>query len=532
MTRLRVLLGGLIFLTTAAAAEPAASRTDLADRLLDRITAGEQDFLLRMQAFQPFMEIYLQSVDDGSAGYPGDQYAMGRVGLDSNGVGWTPFAESDGFVSKGKKSMMTRLLGGKGLVARGFAQMIVPDAFEFDRATYDFAFQRREFLGSVRTLVFEVQPKSSRPGKFVGRIWVEEEGARIVRFNGTYTGSNKKDIFFHFDSWRVNTAGDFWAPAFVYVQDEDDTGALGARFAAQARLWNYSPARSDETDSLTAILVEQAETDRQAGAEELTPLEAERKWQEESQRNVLRRLEQAGLLAPRGPVDEVAETVVRNLMAANGIALDIECRVLLTTPLETFSIGQAIVISRGLIDVLPDEASLAMALSPELAHAVLGRRMDTMYAFGDLTMFEDAEILDRLRLGRPAEEVSAAGAKAVELLEKSAYADKLSSAGLFLKALESHAPRLPQLIRSNFGNAAASEERMAQFETLAGAAPELDEESLEQIAALPLGSRVRLDPWTNQVTLRTVKPTEIRTADDKLPFQVTPFLINLQRAGE
>ena len=500
------------------------------ERLLDRIVAGEQDFLLRMQAYQPFMEVYLQSADEVLAGYPGDQYAMGRVRLDGDGVGWTPFAESEGFVGKSKKSMVGRLLGGKGLLARGFAQMIVPDAFDFNRATYTFSFQRREFLGSVRTLVFEVQPRTPRPGKFVGRIWVEEEDARIVRFNGTYTGGTAKDMFFHFDSWRVNAAGDFWAPAFVYIQDEDETGALGARFAAQARLWNYSPARSDEVDALTAILVDQAESGSQDGPAELTPLEAERKWQEESQKNVLRRLEQAGLLAPRGPVDEVAETVVRNLMAANGIGLDIECRVLLTTPLETFSIGQAIVISRGLIDVLPDEASLAMALSPELAHAVLGHRMDTMYAFGDLTMFEDREILDRLRLGRPAAEVSAATAKAVELLERSSYADKLANAGLFLKALESQAPRLPQLIRSNFGNAAASEERMARLAVLAGAAPELDEASLEQIAALPLGSRVRLDPWTNEVGLRPVKPAEIRTAADKLPFKVTPFVINLQRA--
>src|SRR5690606_19439976 len=115
----------------------------------------------------------------------------------------------------------------------------------------------------------------------------------------------------------------------------------------------------------------------------------------------------------------------QNLLAANGLNLDIECRVLLTTPLETFSIGDAIVISRGLIDVLPDEASLAMALSTELAHVVLGHRMDTMYGFGDLTIFEDAEILDRLRLRRPVEEVDLAEAKAVELLKKSSYADKL-----------------------------------------------------------------------------------------------------------
>src|SRR5690606_18388602 len=126
---------------------------------------GEQDFLQRMQAYQPFMEIYLQSAGDGSDGYPGDQYAMGRVWLDNDGVGWMPLAESEGFVGRNKKSMLARMLGGRGLLARGFAQMIVPDAFEFNRTTYEFTFQRREFLGSVRTLVFEVQPTSSRPGK-------------------------------------------------------------------------------------------------------------------------------------------------------------------------------------------------------------------------------------------------------------------------------------------------------------------------------------------------------------------------------
>ena len=78
MTRYRAFLCGFILLTAAAdAAEPVDSPTDLAERLLDQIVAGEQDFLLRMQAYQPFMDIYLQSADDGSAGYPGDQYAMG-----------------------------------------------------------------------------------------------------------------------------------------------------------------------------------------------------------------------------------------------------------------------------------------------------------------------------------------------------------------------------------------------------------------------------------------------------------------------
>lgn len=530
MFRLNLLLASCIILAPwqLAGAEPPTPRADLVEQLLDQIVAGEQDFLSRMREYQPFMEIYAQS---GGADN-GDQYAMGRAALGDHGVEWTSFSESEGFVGSGKRSMRNWLGGSSGLLARGFAQMIVPDAFEFDRETYAFTFQRREFLGSVRTLVFEVQPRTTRPGKFVGRIWVEEEASRIVRFNGTYTGSGKKGIFFHFDTWRVNTAKDFWAPAYIYIQDQDETGTLGARFEAQARLWNYSPARSNEVDELTAILIEQEAIEDREANEEFTPLEAERRWHREAQQNVLRRLESAGLLAPRGPVDDIAETVVNNLLAANGLSLNIECRVLLTTPLETFSIGEAIVISRGLIDVLPDEGSLAMALATEAAHIALGHRMDTMYGFGDLTIFDDVEILQRLRLQRSPEEVDEASVKAVELLEKSSYADQLSNAGLFLKSLESRAPSLPQLIVSNFGNALASDVKMARLERLIGAAPALDEASLDQIAALPLGSRIQLDPWTNQITLRTVKPVEIRTASDKLPFKVTPFLINLRRLEE
>jgi predicted Zn-dependent protease len=150
------------------------------------------------------------------------------------------------------------------------------------------------------------------------------------------------------------------------------------------------------------------------------------------------------LLAPAGEVDKVLDTVVQNLIVTNGIQLDIRCRVLLTTPLETFSIGQAIVISRGLLDVLPDEASLAMVLSAELAHIVLGHRTETMYAFSDQTMFADEEILERLRLSRTPEEMAAASRQAVEILARSPYREKLSNAGLFLKALAGRAPVLSE----------------------------------------------------------------------------------------
>ena len=70
---------------------------------------------------------------------------------------------------------------------RGFAQMAFPDLHDFNRQTYSFEFVRREFLGEVRCLVFDVAPlRRKDAGRFLGRIWVEDAGNSIVRSNGTY----------------------------------------------------------------------------------------------------------------------------------------------------------------------------------------------------------------------------------------------------------------------------------------------------------------------------------------------------------
>ncbi len=103
----------------------------------------------------------------------------------------------------------------------------------------------------------------------------------------------------------------------------------------------------------------------------------QREWQQQAEDNVIERLQNAGLLAPQGEVDKILMTVVNNLEVTNNIDLPrpVRTRVMLTSPLETFSVGNTIIVSRGLIDVLPDEASLAMVLSHELAHIVLGHNL-------------------------------------------------------------------------------------------------------------------------------------------------------------
>lgn len=519
----------LLFAGPAGAAE--ARGAELVDRLLDKIVAGERHFVERMRSYQPFMETYIQAANEDQGAPPGavrDHYLMGKVSIAEEGVEWDSFAESEGF--RAREKFLFVKLPRKQFLARGFAQMIAPDVFDFDRDTYELEYLRREFLGEVRALVFNVRPKQSDGGRFVGRIWVEDRDFRIVRFNGAYTQRAKGELFFHFDSWRTQVEPDFWAPSYIYIQDEDRAEQVGARFRAQSRLWNYNPVQNGRLEELTAILIGGDDAAKDAsGAEDVTPLESRREWVRQAEDNVLQRLERTGLLAPRGPIDEVLETVANNLIATNGLGFEVRCRVLLTTPLETFSVGQSIVVSRGLIDVLPDEASLAMAISDELAHIALGHRTETMFAFSDFTIFEDSEILNRIRLNRSPEEIEEAGAKAFELLERSPYGGKLGQAGLFLKALERRAPALPNLIQSNFGSSLASPQRLLRLEELAEQGPELDEERLEQIAALPLGSRVRLAPWTNEISLKDAKPVELRTAKDKMPFEVTPFMPYLTR---
>jgi hypothetical protein len=60
-------------------------------------------------------------------------------------------------------------------------------------------------------------------------------------------------------------------------------------------------------------------------------------------------------------------------------------------------------------------------------------------------------------------------------------------------------------------------------------APELKVRDTNQIAALPLGSRVRIDPWSNQLHLLKTSAMVPLSAKEKLSFQITPFMLHLTR---
>src|SRR5580704_7613821 len=465
----------------AAPAQSASSLPPTFNDILDRVVQREHLFMAQMRHMHPMVETYLQNLkndkSDESNPIPvGDQYYLGRLDM-SDGPEDVSFVGQPGFGHR----LLNKLTGVYSLhfLPMGFAQMVILDT-DFQKKYYNFTFVRREFLGEVRCLVIDVQPKEGeRTARFMGRIWVEDQDYNIVRFNGTYAPQPKMNFFFHFDSWRLNMRPGTWLPAYIYSEESNlKTGLTKTlHFKAQTRLWGYDLKGLGKSDEFTQILVDspQSISDQSAAAADATPVVAERMWERQAEDNVVERLQRIGLLAAPGDVDKLLCTVVNNLLITNNIDLqgDFRCRVLLTSPLESFTIGHTIVVSRGLLDVLPDEASLAMVLSHELAHIVLGHRLDTKLAFNDKMFFPDEDTFERLDFARNSADEDAADKKAVELLANSPYKDKLATAGLFLKALQQHAPELKSLIRPHMGNGLASGNSL-RMSALLSSAPSVD----------------------------------------------------------
>src|SRR5579864_2186994 len=500
-----------------------------------RIFYREAKFVQDLESYTPMAETYIQEFnrDEELGQVPSsDKYFIGRL-LMKNGI------ENLSFQNQPKSSphfILEKLNSfyKMNYVALGFMEMVyIPG---FDQQNYDLKLIHQEFLGEIRTLVFDVTPKPNVKGPhFLGRIWVEDQDYTIVRFNGTYLPQRRLNFYFHFDAWRTNLRPGIWLPAFIYTEESDAKYALFRKLSmrGQTRLWGYNLKLSADNDEFTAVQVDAASNvaDQTEIANEVNPVESEHRWEREAEDDVLDRLQRAGVLAPDGEVSKVLQTVLNNLEVTNNLDIqpEVRARVLLTTPLESFTVGHTVVISRGLLDVLPDEASLAMVLAHELGHIALGHRLDTKYAFGDRMVFPDEETFSRIQLAHDPHEEEAADKKALEFLQNSPYKDKLGTAGLFLRILEAHSKELPALITPQFGARMAKRDSVLRMSALLQSAPALEIANMNQIAALPLGSRIKLDPWDDSVELMKTKPVPLQSVRDKMAFQVTPMIPHLAR---
>src|ERR1051326_7347589 len=279
----------------APAAQTAQAAPTTLDQVVDRAIEREQNLIKLLSERTPLIETYLQNLQNDPAAGPvpvADHDFLGRLDLQGDkGPSRRDYLDLD-------KSLESKLLGGvKSSVNKlykfeynpmGFSWMVLADRDAFDKEHYEFHYARREFLGDVRTIVFDVTPKKGAgKGRFQGRIWVEDQDYNIVRLNGTYVPRPRNAQFFHMDSWRLNLVPGYGVPADIYSEEGDFSYGSKDKlaFKAQSRIWGYDLKNNDKTDELTQVLVDSTVKDESAAAGDASPLQAQREWQQQAEDN-------------------------------------------------------------------------------------------------------------------------------------------------------------------------------------------------------------------------------------------------------
>ena len=505
---------------------------------IDRIIAREQREVEVINSYHPIVESYVQVFNPKKTEIPilkEDYYYLGQADL-SGGKPMSyhsMLSPSDQIPKKGFTEQNFRPLG--------FIRMAYIDRKGFDRQHYSFNYVGQEFLGEIRCVAFDVKPlPNSGNGRFFGRLWAEDKTYAVVRFNGIYLPVHEKAGWgSHFDSWRLNVQPDLWLPAYAFAEETDlkihkveikylnDNERL--RFKAQTRFWGYNLKEFGHQQVFSSLTVEgSAEIDdktAEALDHDQSPLGAQRQWQSQAENNVLTALERTGMLARVGEVDKTLDTVVNNLEVTNKLDIEppVHCRVLTTATFDIFVMGHVIVISRGLLDVLPDEATLATLLAQGLGEIMASLPSAERYAFYDIAQLPPLDALKRFSFKMDNRERQASSEKALAILQNSPYKDRLASAGLFLKQFEQDSRNLRALVSPHLGD------RVYVASQLTSAAPPLQPKNVNQIAALPLGTRIKLNPWTDAVELTRTTTSALVSAQEKMPFEVTPFAPYLVR---
>jgi hypothetical protein len=503
--------------------------------LIDSAIRQEHRLAVLMRNFKPIVETYIQQEkpdSDLGTAPKGDDYFLSRLDLNGDAPATLAFADPERWKTGWEKRL---LKNPQPFAAAGFAQALFPDLDHFDRQNYTFKFVRWEALGEVRCGLVDVKPRENSENRgFVGRIWVEDQNFNIVRFTGAYTSKRLARRAFHFDSWRLNTLGIMWMPAYIYTQEATSQNPANhdVWFKAQTRIWGYDLQHAGDHREFAKPLTDTpvwVDPKQHEASQDVSPANTLGTAAYTPEDNVVERLQVAGLMAPDGEVDRTLETVANNLLITNDLDIaGIRCRVLLTTPLESFVVGRTIVLSRGLLDVLPDEATLAAVLAHELAHIVLHHSVGDGLLSGLSLPFSDLEILTHFNFRfDPAEEADA-DKKGLELFSKSPYKGQLANAGLFLEALQARSAQLPNLLHGRFGNDFGSS-HLVGMKALASLPKNLQMHSLDQISALPLGSRIAVDPWSDRIEMLKRPPVHLLSASEKMPFEVSPFFPYLKR---
>jgi hypothetical protein len=90
---------------------------------------------------------------------------------------------------------------------------------------------------------------------------------------------------------------------------------------------------------------------------------------------------------------------------------------------------------------------------------------------------------------------------------------------------------LPNLLHARFSNDFGSS-HLVGMQALVNSPKHLRMNQPDQIAAMPLGSRIKVDPWSDRIEMLNNKSPLPRSASEKRPFEVSPFFPYLKRLDE
>ena len=544
---------------------PSRKPTATQNQLIDKAIVREKEVTKALKERAPMVETYIQNMKPDallSQVPESDQHFLGRVAF-KNVISDANYQVNEdtakGTTGGGRLGFLKHSVGyvtgiGSALHLNfseaGFVQMLLMDSNAFDRQHYTFSYVRNDFLGNTPTAVFDVAPIATKEGKlaltgtttgrFFGRIWIETRGGNVVRFNGDFAGTEKTiREYYHFDSWRTNVQPDLWLPTSFYVEESDPKSiSRTLKFKAINHIWGYMlkvPPPESEQTSMDVV----GATDVSNDAQDVSPLGAQRAWVQQAEDNIVERLFQAGLIDAPSDFDKTLEALAGNILAYNNISVarPIRCRTMLTEPLESVAIGNTIIISKSLLDttaiVTQDGAqqmgNLNAILAFQLAHIILGHRLDTKYAFSDRMLFPTTSVFNRIPMHHTDADNAAAAKKAVELLSAKELTDGQQYFGLYLQQLQTRVAALKALNEPMLGDALIKSESDPSFwmQPLVSKGPKLDMKDLKQQAAMPLSSFLRYDPWTDQVITMHSAFEPLLTAADKMPFEVEPVYLKL-----
>jgi len=515
------------------------------DALILQMAQNERAIIKDISSKAPIVETYLQIMSPGGEVAVNDRYFVSRIRL-GKGLLDDVYLEPREVMADIHPKRKNVLQVAEEMAAhtaehtvehrpltydtRGFMELLGPNVHGFNPSKYRFHYLGTEFLGDINTHVYNVEPKHK--GQFNGRFWIEPNG-HLVRFTGVFQKGASESAahphYVHFDSWRENVQPGEWLPSAIYIEEPMKTGAIHG----QVRLWGYSLASKESVaGDHVSVSVENAVDHTDTG--NVDPLTAMHEWSKMASANILERLERTGLVSPQGSFDSVLDQIATNIIVPNDLQFSqtVHCRVLLTTPLEAFAIGNTIVLSKGLIDTLPNEESIASVVAFELAHLTLhGGNTDTRYSFPDRTMFPDTTVLRKMPLGHTEEENVRAADLAYNYLLKSMYAEKMGNVGLYYRQMDLAGDKLKNLYHPQVGDSMiAPSGRPWLLSKMLSTAPHLEQDNITQIPALPLGSNLILDPWTSQVSLNMAPRTAPRSGYEKRPFEVMPVFFRLKVA--